>query len=446
MLEDSLRADRLSCYGYQRKTTPVKDAFAKTGVVFFNAFSQATYTRASYSSFMTSLYPAATNVWNISEQLDNHHLTLAEIMRSQGFATASFTQNIHTGPYAGNHQGFSTLVDGEAIGHRAYSVYGGTAMRQWLDMNADRNFFLYLHLTDPHAPYSPTAKIVAPYKNSSIGGTKRVQKNDLYDPDWLHHPTVESRRFLYDEEISFNDLCFRNMLTRLKKDNLLEDTMIVFISDHGEHLAEHSLLWGHQPPGYIQVLHVPLIVVYPKKLPYDKKIIQPVQLLDIMPTILDIADINKGNLLLEGDSLLPLINGENPDYWNNRLCISEEVRFKRGKPNVYGSIFYRNWHILNSEDLNDNWSNQARKFSKDLYENLFRIRVFNPTKDMNEHYDHPNFLFDFYFNNRVNCFMQELRKHNINIWKNLKGTEHDERAIKYDQDALDQLRSLGYIE
>ena len=119
VLEDALRGDHMSCYGYFRETTPIKDKLIKKGVLFQHAFSQATMTRPSCPSFMTSLYPTATGVWHFSEMLDDTYLTLAEIMRNQGFATASFIQNANAGSPAGLHQGFSTLFDTATMGGRA---------------------------------------------------------------------------------------------------------------------------------------------------------------------------------------------------------------------------------------------------------------------------------------------------------------------------------------
>jgi len=445
VLEDALRSDHISCNGYFRKTTPIKDEFAKKGIVFSNAFSQSTQTRSSCPSFMTSLYPSATGVWNASEVLNDNYLTLAEIMRNQGFATASFTQNVNAGPNAGLHQGFSTIFDPELSGSRSHHIYDGDGLKKWVKENMDRNFFLYLHLLDPHGPYDPPEEFTARYRKHSISGKKKVKRDKLFDPDWLQVPTVESRNLLYDEEIRYNDFNFEKFLNILNKDKLLNDTLIIFIADHGEHLGEHSI-WDHVPPGYIHVLHVPMIMVYPKKLPENIRIKQPVQLLDIMPTILDIAGIKKSDLLLEGDSLLSLINGKKLDFWNNRFCISEEVKFKRkDDTSIYGSIFYRNWHILNSDKLNDTISHKLKSFNQNLYETLrLETRVFNLSKDKSEHYDLINYLFDIYFNYKVQAFMQKHRKQNLITWRTL--TKDTEQTINYDPAALKQLRSLGYIQ
>ena len=446
VLEDALRSDRMSCYGYNRKTTPAKDIFAKKGIVFLNTFSQETYTRASCVSFMTSLYPSATGVWNASERLDDKYLTLAEIMRSQGYSTALFTQNYNAGAYVGLHQGFSTLFENKTVvGHRADGIYKSRTLDGWLKNNCDRNFFLYLHILDPHGPYDPPEEFIADFKKSFRSRGKRVKKDFMLDAPWIEAPTFESRNFLYDAEIRYNDFYFDSFLKALIKYNLLENTVIIFIADHGEHLGEHSL-WDHKAPGYRQVLQVPMIMVYPKILPTNKRIEQPVQLLDIMPTILDIANIKKNDLLIQGDSLLPLIRKENLDFWNNRFCISEEVRYKRkDDKTAYGSIFYRNWHVLNSDKLNDTISYKIKSLSPSLYETLqLETRVFNLSKDKDEYFDLLNFLSDIIFNMKAQSFLKKYKKSNLATWRTL--TKNTDQTIKYDPAALEQLRSLGYIK
>jgi len=446
VLEDALRSDHMSGYGYNRKTTPAKDIFAKKGITFLNAFSQETYTRASCVSFMTSLYPSATGVWNASERLNDKYLTLAEIMRSQGFSTALFAQNYNAGAYVGLHQGFSTLFENKTVvGHRADGIYKGRTLDGWLKNNCDRNFFLYLHILDPHGPYDPPEEFIADFKKSFRSRGKRVKKDFMLDAPWIEAPTFESRNFLYDAEIRYNDFYFDSFLKALEEYNLLENTLVIFIADHAEHLGEHSL-WDHKAPGYRQVLQVPMIMVYPEILPMNKRIEQPVQLLDIMPTILDIANIRKNDLLIQGDSLLPLIRKENLGFWNNRFCISEEVRYKRkDDTTAYGSIFYRNWHILNSDKLNDTISYKVKNLSRSLYETLqLETRVFDLSKDKDEYFDLLNFLSDIIFNMKTQSFLKKYKKYNLATWRTI--TKNTDQTIKYDPAALEQLRSLGYIK
>jgi arylsulfatase A-like enzyme len=344
VLEDTERADHLSLYGYERPTSPVKDRFALEGAVFERAFSQAPATRPSCPSLMTSLYPTATGVM-LGETLPYRYLTLAEILRSQGFDTASFIQNINAGPAAGLHQGFGQLFNlslGAAVSY-------GEPVLDWIRDHRQRNFFAYIHVFDPHGVYDPPPEFRGWYEELPPGGTP-VKRDDVWhDPRWVETPTMEGRRALYDGEIRVNDHYFERLLEELRRLDLLENTLVVFLSDHGEHLGEHNE-WEHHDPGYVQVLHVPLFMVYPARLPKGIRVDEPVQLLDVMPTILEVAGIDTAPLLLQGQSLLPLIEGRGGE---SRIAFSEELTNFHGQdgPEVWASVFFHRWHILRTKSL-----------------------------------------------------------------------------------------------
>jgi arylsulfatase len=443
VLEDALRADRLSSYGYQFLTTPVKDALAAKGVLFENAFSQATHTRASCASFMTSLYPSATGVWNAGEVLDDNYLTLAEIMRSQGYVTASFIQNVNAGPNAGLHQGFSYLSNTEASGSRAVQVYQGQRLRKWLMDHSRTNFFLYLHILDPHGPYDPPESITERYKNKPIPGKIPVKRDPLLDPEWLESPTAESRNFLYNDEIVVNDVVFKSFLEQLEDLQLTQNTLIIFISDHGEHMGEHGL-WDHKPPGFQQVLHVPLLMVHPQKLPAQRRLARPVQLMDIMPTILDLARIPTRGFMIQGDSLMSLISGENEKYWRVRGVLSEEVKLRQKDDRfALGSFFYGGHHLLYSDRLLTGWAkkNPANASRK---ERLAWIRIFDLTEDPVENFISALIGTDMILHSRTEALFKELRRINLGIWLSMAAQQ--ETTITYDPSEMKQLRELGYIK
>jgi arylsulfatase A-like enzyme len=344
VLEDSERADHLSLYGYERLTSPVKDRFAAGGAVFERAFSQAPKTRPSCPSFMTSLYPSATGVV-LGETLPSRYVTLAEVMRNQGFLTASFIQNSNAGPAAGLHQGFEQVFYMDSGAAESY----GKPLFDWLQELRDRNFFAYIHVIDPHGVYDPPPDFRGWYEELAPGGTPVERDVVWHDPAWEETPTVEGRRALYDGEIRVNDHYFERLLEELRRLELLRDTLVIFISDHGEHLGEHGQ-WEHHDPGYVQVLHVPMFMVYPERIGKGVRVAEPVQLLDVMPTILDIAGVEATGLLLQGRSLLPLIEGRESEP---RIALSEETTNFHGQdgPEVWASVFFRRWHVLRTRSL-----------------------------------------------------------------------------------------------
>jgi arylsulfatase A-like enzyme len=430
VLEDTLRADHLSTYRHIRETSPVKDALVRRGMVFERAFSQATKTRPSCPSLMTALYPTATGVWSLHERLDDRYLTLAEVLRSQGFATAAFVQNPNAGLAAGLHQGFGHFQDARSLGKRPRELYTGPAL-DWLESHSDRNVFVYLHAVDPHGKYDPPRPFDRWYRQLGPGATpvepdtRRYRR--LLDPPWLKTPTVEGRQLLYDGEILQNDYYFKALLEKLRRLGLLDDTLIVFVSDHGEHLGEHGV-WGHKAPGFVQVLHVPLLMAYPRQLTTGRRIAQPVQLVDVMPTILEVAGIDTSGLLVHGESLLPLVRGETPEYWDDRIILSEEVMRYGGRDDsaLWGSIFFRNWHVLRSKPLEDTliFDYVADPGEGEPLAGGFRRnRIERPAADL----------------------LQEIKETDIAIWRTIT-RGGGEQAIQYDPDAQKQLRSLGYIE
>ncbi len=441
VLEDALRADHMSCYGSGRTTTPVKDEWIRGGVQFLYAFSQETKTRPSCPSIMTSLYPTATGVWHFTDMLDERYLTLAEILRSQGFETASFIQNDNAGPLAGLHQGFSYLIDSGTLGSRAESLYADRLF-EWMDAHRDRNFFLYLHVLDPHGVYDPPAPFDAFYREAPRGG-RPVKKDALcFDPDWIEQPTIESRNQLYDGEVRCNDHCFTLLLDKLSAGNLAHDTAVIVIGDHGEHLGEHGL-WEHRPPGYVQVLRVPLLMAYPAGLPKGLKISRPVQLIDVMPTILELASIDASRCIMQGDSLLPLIGQKNPSYWDGRAVFSEEVSFK--KKNATGewcSVFFRNRHVLNSGSLSDEMTRQVQ--DKKLYTAFFTTRMFDYVSDPQETAPADWDLADIVYFQNIKSLVREIQANNMKFHETLTGGT--QRDIRYDPEAVQRLKGLGYIQ
>ncbi|MFP8874789.1 MAG: sulfatase, partial [Myxococcota bacterium] len=279
ILQDTLRADHLSAYGYFRPTSPRFDAYAKQGVLFERAFSNASKTRPSAASMMTGLYPTAVGVWNFHEMLDDRFITLAEVLRSQGFATAAFVGNPNAGPYAGVHQGFSVLVHQfagrEQQSHERYLIRTiedilSDRLYDWLEEVRGRNFFLYIHLVDPHGVYDAPAPYDRWYREK-LESEPVLDYDVRLDPLHVGTPTADGRRRLYDGEIRYNDEYLAKFLEGLNERELLRRTLVIFASDHGEFLGDRDDdLWAHDPPGYADVLHVPLMMVLPGTLPEGK--------------------------------------------------------------------------------------------------------------------------------------------------------------------------------
>jgi len=232
----------------------------------------------------------------------------------------------------------------------------------------------------------------------------------------------DARRALYDGEISANDHWFAVFLERLEELGLAEDTLAIFMLDHGEHLGEHGL-WSHNPPSYIQVLHTPLIMVYPRRLQEDVVVNEIVQNLDSMPTILDLAGVDGSGLLMQGDSLLPLMVGEPADNWNRRIGYTEEALLKKSRedPRPYGSVFFDRWHVLDS-----------------LYAPM---KLFDLALDPIECH---SLRQSRRLCGRTRAFLRDMQLAELEIWRAL--TKGEDMTIELDPAAIDELKALDYLE
>ena len=435
LLQDSLRGDRLGFEETPGVNAPVMRQLVQEGVVFSNAFSQETKTRPSIPCLLTSLLPSATGVWFDTSKLSDHYLTLTEILRDQGFSTALFTQNPNVGRDSNLHQGFEVLFnDLPGTGANA-DEFLGQRLLEWVEAQAERNFFLYIHLIDPHGPYDPPSPRNAAFDDAS--SEEELPRMDELDAHWIERPTAQGRRLLYDAEIALNDRWIGNFLEVLGERR--DETLLVLCADHGESLGEHGF-WGHEPPGYHVGLHVPLIVVYPPALPAGRSVEEPVQLIDVMPTILDLAKIEKSELLLHGESLLPLMD-ERPDGAKSiRLALSEEfVNRREGDEGGRGSLMLRDWHLLSSQDLLS--PNKVFSWLPDLG---LSTRVFNYRSDPREKKLWNTFLLDWMLKAKVRDTLLALEETNRDVMAAL--TDAKKETVEMDPEVEERMRALGYLK
>jgi len=441
VLEDALRADRLSVYGFPEQTSPFKEELLKSqGAIFMRARSQDNVTRTSVPSMMTSLLPSVTGVWGFADMLRPEYLTLAEVMRQQGFATGSFVQNSNAGPASGLHQGFDTTLD-EVVRGPTEKLLDGEPLWSWLRSHKDRNTFVYLHIVDPHGPYEPPAPYDEAYRKLPAATGPAVARNDSLDAGYVKHPSAASRAALYDGEIRHNDQKLRSFFDRMKAEGLFDDTLFIFTADHGEYLGEHGY-FAHKRPGYVQNTGVPLILYHKQRIPQQLRIEEPVQLMDIMPTILDFAGVDTSGMTMQGDSLTGLIEGRDAGYWKSRVVASEEVTtrdrardWRNRGPWVSGSLFYGGWHFISSRAF---WPRNG------LLPESLRLKVFNQAEDAQETRALPRFFPDAYLRYRYTSGLNELQTLGEEAQRRFRSTQ--ETDYEFDPDTLEHLKALGYVE
>lgn len=327
LLEDALRADRLSVYGGP-VAAPAHERIASGAVVFDRAFAQASQTRSSVPSLMTSLLPSANGTWDFSDLLSDRYVTLAEALRACGFATASFLQNGNAGPYAGLAQGFDVVFDEERGGPRAADLVApGSPFERWVARQRGRPWFAYVHMLDPHGPYDPAVRPDL----SGAGAGEPLLRDRSIDAPWLDPPTAAARRMLYDAEVAANDVAVGGLLDRLGASGDLDRAVLAVIADHGEFLGEHGGMWRHHPPAHVEVARVPFLLK--ARGAKVRRVAEPVALLDLMPTLLELAGVDPSALVMQGRSLAGVLAGAAAAQ---RVIVADEMILDGGERQPHG--------------------------------------------------------------------------------------------------------------
>jgi arylsulfatase A-like enzyme len=299
---DTLRADHLSVYGYPRQTSPALDALAREGVLFKNAYSQGSETNPSLSSLMTSYLPLETKVVRNNVVLPAGAETLAEILRSHQYRTGAIVSNFSLRRGSGFEQGFETYDD--HMDDRSQTKWEGTerlapkttaAAINWLKAHSRDKFFLWIHYMDPHYPYLPpppyntmflTPQLApdrwVPFNNSGSGKGGIDSSAQLGNRHELQFYISQ-----YDGEIRFFDQSLGDLLQALRAFQLMDNTLIVLVGDHGEGMGEHDYYFAHHEFVYEGLLRVPLLVRFPDGHQAGQIISNPVAAVDVLPTILE---------------------------------------------------------------------------------------------------------------------------------------------------------------
>lgn len=305
---DTLRADHLECYGYDRLKTPHINRLASEGILFEHNIAQAPLTLPSHSSILTGTNPLYHGVRdNGGFYLEENQITLAEVLKSRGYSTAAFVAAFVLDSRWGIDQGFDYYYDNfdltkykkvslDAVQRRGDEVL--SEAYKWLESHTQGKFFAWIHLYDPHTPYDPPE----PHKTQYGGKPFR----------------------LYDGELAYVDQLMGEFRSFMEEKDLMDKTLIVFTADHGESLGEHKES-AHGFFIYDSDIRVPLIIRLPENKLAGKIIKNQVRSIDIMPTVLNVIG-EKIPDSVQGESFLPLILGKmrgdelsaySETYWPN---------------------------------------------------------------------------------------------------------------------------------
>lgn len=320
---DSLRADHMSSYGYPRLTTPFMDRFATQGTLFEQNFSPSVPTTPAYASMLTGRDCFGTQVVALRHKgpLRAEVPTLSEILRAEGYDTScvGFSNNPSSRGFDKyiNFPGWGSWNEGRSP--KAQNLNDVALPELDRLVKGDKPFFLFLRHMDPHSPYLPPA----PYERMFYHGNETDPENKSMEPvmsfkpfrdyfaSWMP-PGITDKDYIiaqYDGAVAYMDACIQTLFTALAGHGILDETIVVINGDHGETLYDHECWFDHHGM-YDNVLHVPLIIRYPGKVPAGKRVKGFTQHKDLVPTLLELAEIDDKETPFDGRSLLPIMRGE----------------------------------------------------------------------------------------------------------------------------------------
>ena len=322
---DSLRRDHMSLYGYKHQTTPNISKYLKDGIVFENCFSPSVPTTPGYSSMMTGMDIFTTDVVALRHQGDMAPgvKTLAEILDAQGYVTTcvGFRGNVGGRGYQ-NYIDFAgwgaDRDDGRAHKAEALNEVAIPELERLakISKEEDKPFFLFLRHMDPHSPYLPPHPFSRMFYQGNEFDTENRSLKSCYEfkpfrdyfLSWFPVGCTDAEYVIaqYDGAVAYMDACIQSLLEKLANLGIEEETLVVFTSDHGETLDDHDCLYDHHGT-YDPTLVVPFALKL-KGCGSGKVIADYCQHKDIVPTILDILDIDAG-IKYDGRNLMELVRG-----------------------------------------------------------------------------------------------------------------------------------------
>ncbi|MFQ5805212.1 MAG: sulfatase [Phycisphaerae bacterium] len=445
-LIDTLRADRLGVYGYERRpTSPRTDALADESVVFEQAYAPSPWTLPTLVSLLTSTFPCEHNVLHNRHRLGDSFDPLAVRLKPLGYTTISLYANPFASPRFGLGRGYDVIVDL----NRAQS--DGQTVAAALDGCPTAPFFLYLHNTEPHNPYDYAPPHTDGFRDIPAQTRKWFDKQNtayrrLSRVDFANKRSLgttdntaeqdrvlaalrsklDDYRELYDAAVRAADRRLGSVIDVLKSRKLWDNTLFIILADHGEEMAERGG-WLHDQSVYEELMRVPLIVRFPRGEYGGHRLRSVVSLVDVLPTIIDY--LQEPELLhgTRGRSLMPLVRGEQPD---------EDRNFKIPGMRMNRKKYYRPW----KESRGDTNLVVRRGDWKGIW---------NAEIDTFELYDLPN---DPQEQHDVSAEHTELVSAMLRAARSWyedcgsRAAETEEAPQQIDEQTLRSLRSLGYID
>ena len=313
VLIDTLRADKLRAINSEsRVRAPTLNRLAQEGTLFASAQSTENWTKPAVATVLTGLHPSTHGARTQQAVLSSDAVLLSEHLKDQGFRTASFVANGYVSDRFGFDQGWDRYRNfiREEVSSDAADVFGEAS--EWVAQNQDARFFLFVHTIDPHVAYDPGGEYVRMYDDRDYDGPVQPRRTPTLVEDakrgriTLSDSDAMRLEALHDGEITQHDVELERFLKGLADLGVLDETLVVVASDHGEEFNEHGS-WGHGHSIYQELLHVPFLFHLPGVVP-ARRVEPVVSTVDLAPTVVELLGVPALSAT-EGRSLLSFMQG-----------------------------------------------------------------------------------------------------------------------------------------
>lgn len=417
---DTVRADRLTPYGYERDTTPFLQSLAERGVIFTDSYAQAPMTTPSHAAMFSGMHLFEHHTFKTSHRLPGSIQTLAETFQANGYTTFARASSVRFHPSIDFDQGFD---DYKAYWDIRKNARSRRIISEFLDFAAQQDsapVFAFVHLFDPHAPYNTPEPFVSTWTEirtdfpaiQSVDYVRTHREPDkAYEPDDLRY--IQD---LYDGGLRFTDHQVEQMMSKLSIPNG-RSTLLVITSDHGEAFKEHGYL-GHSHWLYEEIVRVPLMFVWEGQLTGGQQHDTPAHNIDIYPTLMDLIGL-QGPPGLSGRSFAALMRGQAEPAVPVGEGLHDPLLLQSNR---------RDWSILAT--INGQRYKLVKRHKKSP-------KLYNLTSD-------PSGFLNIAPRNKDIEEMIMAYARELGVMR--RGAQADENQRDVSSDELDMLRALGYVD
>ncbi len=448
-------ADYMSLFGYNRSNTPQLERLAASGTLFDRAHSSASWTKPSTMSFMTSIPHSALGGFDSETgRVPEGAATLTELLHGAGYQSAVIVSNPFAASLSGLERGADFLIEtGVEPNNSESSRLLHEAFWRWRDGHPGAPFWVHFQSTDIHEPFRPVAPFSGLYVDPELRSAYEAWDSKLYPGGWrapaaYERHGIDRRRYawaqqgLYDEAMAHNDFRLGELVARLEERGEWQNTLLIVAADHGYPAACHRLMeplppdWG--PLFNSHETRIPLLFVWPGRIAAGQRIPEPVSMLDLLPTVLDLLDLPMPEAA-QGRSLAPLLLGEGG--WEPGPVILDEFFVDDETGELHGLIEVVDGWWGASLEIGEGAANEAGTVGAESEDRrpapllLYDLRS-DPFTLKSLHEEHPDLA------EKYRRFLERQLARHLELGESLGAAGR----VAVDKNQLEALRALGYVD